>query len=240
MRLTIQRGFTLIELSVVLVVVALLLSSLLVPLATQVKQRNVAETEKLLDNAREAVIGYAMANGRLPRAAASAATGLERTTDCATAVDCTGFLPWATLGLPRTDAWGKHLRYSVTPGFASAAAPFTLASTGTKMMKRRNNDGSQFFLTSTPGVPAVILSYGASNYGTKEDGTEFPDDSAGNADEDANDATFKCTVATACNEFWSRVTSSNTSATGGEFDDQAVWIPTGILFSRMVAAGRLP
>jgi prepilin-type N-terminal cleavage/methylation domain-containing protein len=238
MQLTPARGFTLIELSVVLVVVALLLSSLLVPLTTQVKQRNVAETQKLLDNAREAIIGYAMANGRLPRAAPNAATGLERTTNCATAVDCTGFLPWATLGLPRTDAWGKHLRYSVTPAFASDAPLFSLSSMGDKIVVGRNNDGSTFNLTS--GVPAVILSYGASNFGTKEDGTEFPDDSTGNADEEANDARFKCTVAADCNNFFSRVTSSNTAATGGEFDDLVLWIPSGILFSRMVTAGRLP
>jgi hypothetical protein len=109
---------------------------------------------------------------------------------------------------------------------------------GDKIVVGRNNDGSTFNLTS--GVPAVILSYGASNFGTKEDGTEFPDDSTGNADEEANDARFKCTVAADCNNFFSRVTSSNTAATGGEFDDLVLWIPSGILFSRMVTAGRLP
>jgi prepilin-type N-terminal cleavage/methylation domain-containing protein len=232
-----NRGFTLIELSVVLVVVALLLGSLLVPLTTQVTQRNISEAQELLDEAREALIGFAMATGRLPRPAPNAADGLERSTDCPTAVECTGFLPWATLGLPRTDVWGKRLRYSVTPAFASAGTPFSLSSVGDKIVVGRNSGGT-FNLTS--GVPAVILSYGANHYGTKEDGTEFPDDSAGNADEDANDAKFKCTVATDCNNFFSRVLSTNTSATGGEFDDIVVWIPSGILFSRMVAAGKLP
>jgi prepilin-type N-terminal cleavage/methylation domain-containing protein len=241
MQLTTARGFTLIELSVVLVVVALLLSSLLVPLATQVRQRNVAETQKLLDNAREAVIGYAMAKGRLPRPAANASTGVERGTDCPSAVECTGYLPWATLGLPRTDAWGKHLRYSVTPVFASDT-PFNFSSISNPKVKvvwGRDKNGVPGKLALD--VPAVILSHGARNYGMKEDGTEFPDDTgAGNDDEDANDAKFKCTVEADCNDFWSRVDSSNTSAAGGEFDDLVVWIPVGILYSRMVAAGRLP
>ena len=30
------------------------------------------------------------------------------------------------------------------------------------------------------------------------------------------------------------------SAAGGEFDDQMVWIPVGLLYGRMVAAGVLP
>jgi hypothetical protein len=152
-------------------------------------------------------------------------------------VECTGFLPWATLGLPRTDAWGKHLRYSVAVGFASTA-PFSLSSTPDKIVVTRDASGTQIPLTS--GLPAVILSHGASNYGIKEDGTEFPDDSAGNADEDANDAKFKCSVAGNCNNFFSRVHSNNTAATGGEFDDLVAWIPAGVLFSRMVAAGKLP
>ena len=30
------------------------------------------------------------------------------------------------------------------------------------------------------------------------------------------------------------------SATGGEFDDQMLWIPVGLLYGRMIAAGVLP
>ena len=61
-----MRGFTLIELSVVVLVITLLLGSLLIPLATQVEQRNMSETQKRLQEIKEALIGFAIANGRFP------------------------------------------------------------------------------------------------------------------------------------------------------------------------------
>ena len=60
------RGFTLIELAVVIAIVALLLGALLVPLATQIQGRNVKETRESLAEIKEALMGYAMTQGRLP------------------------------------------------------------------------------------------------------------------------------------------------------------------------------
>ena len=45
-------GFTLLELAVVVAVITLMIGSLLVPLTTQVNQRNVTETERRLEEAR--------------------------------------------------------------------------------------------------------------------------------------------------------------------------------------------
>ena len=59
-------GFTLIELAVSMFIIALLLGAVLVPLATQVEQRQVSETQKTLDDAKEALVGFALANGYLP------------------------------------------------------------------------------------------------------------------------------------------------------------------------------
>ena len=61
-----ESGFTLIEMGVALFVIALLLGSIMVPLATQVEQRQISETEKTLEEIREAIIGYTLANGYLP------------------------------------------------------------------------------------------------------------------------------------------------------------------------------
>lgn len=57
-----NRGFTLIELAVVLVIVTVLIGGLLVPLSAQIQARRIAETKKILEEAREAIIGYAMNN----------------------------------------------------------------------------------------------------------------------------------------------------------------------------------
>ena len=58
----VQRGFTLIEMAIVLVIITILIGGLAVPLSTQIQARRVAETNKTLEEAREALIGYAMSN----------------------------------------------------------------------------------------------------------------------------------------------------------------------------------
>jgi hypothetical protein len=80
----------------------------------------------------------------------------------------------------------------------------------------------------------VIWSFGANNHGVTAEGTAVVDGSASNTDEDANASND------GTNAFVYRQASENTSPPGGEFDDQVVWIAPGILFNRMVAAGRLP
>lgn len=235
-------GFTLVELSVVLLVVTLLLGSVLVPLATQARQRNAAETQRILEDTRAALLGYAMMNGRLPRPAASATDGTEAP-PCATAgvadeAKCTGFIPWAVLGTPRSDAWGKLIRYSVNSNYAGGISgtsvipttQFTLTA-GERVVNSRDPSGAAFVLATN--VPAVVVSHGYRNLGTSEQGTALPDSPNANADEDANALAGATT-------FWSRSPADSASGTGGEFDDQVSWISGSQLFSQLVVAGRLP
>src|SRR5450756_1293281 len=120
-----QKGFTLVEMAMVLLIVALLLGGMLVPLSAQMEQRNVSETQKSLSEIKEAIIGYALANGQLPCPAdPSIATGLTNAgivrPTCTTVANSSGVLPWATLGVSETDAWGNRYTYRVTPEFADA------------------------------------------------------------------------------------------------------------------------
>ena len=134
-----SRGFTLLELSVVVLVITLLLGGLLVPLATQVDQRHVAETKARLKQIDEALIGYAIANGRFPCPASTTSEGLEDPTSgigvCTHPFD--GFVPGKTLGLSNldekgyvVDAWGlqqNRIRYAITDaGFGSVTNAFTV------------------------------------------------------------------------------------------------------------------
>jgi len=227
-----QAGFTLIELAVVIVVIALLLGSILVPLTSQVEQRKVLETQKTLDEIKEALIGFAMINGRLPRPATSSSDGTERG-NCTTELECTGFIPWTALGVSKVDSYGKIIRYSVTPAFANG--PFTLATVATKTVKTR---AASSVLTLASAVPAVIFSQGANNWGTSDDGSTMIDGSATNVDEDDNNNNDGTSAVG--HWFWSRPSVSNASASGGEFDDIVVWISPGVLLNRMVSAGKLP
>ena len=56
------HGFTLIELAIVLVIITILIGGLAVPLSTQIQARRIAETNKTLEEAREAIMGYAMSH----------------------------------------------------------------------------------------------------------------------------------------------------------------------------------
>ncbi|TCV80076.1 type II secretion system protein [Sulfurirhabdus autotrophica] len=229
-----SNGFTLIEIAITLFIITLLLGGLLVPLGTQIEQRKISETQRNLEEIKEAMIGFALANGRLPRPANSNVDGNEKavcTGANASAMEqaCTGFIPWATLGVPKLDAWGKVFRYSVTPAFANSS--ITFVTTSTKTVQTRDATGSIISLASS--VPAVIISQGKNNWGIGDNGNAFADTSATNTDEDTNNS--------ASVTFISRTqTDSGTAATGGEFDDLVAWISPNILFSRMVAAGKLP
>jgi len=61
-----SNGFTLIEMAITLFIVALLLGGLLVPLGAQVEHRKVTETQKALDEIKEALLGYVIINGYFP------------------------------------------------------------------------------------------------------------------------------------------------------------------------------
>lgn len=125
-------GFTLVEMTLVLVIIGLLVSSLIPPLSAQIDQRNRNETREQLAEIREALIGFAIVHGRLPRPAISGSDGNEKTANCINVNDCDGFIPWTTLGVKKTDAWNKMLRYSVTPTFANTSPTFTIGTPGSK------------------------------------------------------------------------------------------------------------
>lgn len=241
MKRTLCAGFTLVEMAVVLLILGLLLGAGLTVLGSQLEQQRVKDTQRLLDEAREALIGFAMVNGRLPRPATSAVNGLENAAACANDLACSGFIPWMTLGTTRADAWGKLLRYSVSPAFANAG--FTLNTVTTKKVQTRDAGGVLVYLAgqagacsvANPCVPAVVFSHGRNHWGTTEAGNPVPDGSGTNVDEDTNQTGGGVGVT-----YVQRAPTEGTAASGGEFDDLVIWLPPGILFNRMVQAGKLP
>src|SRR5438045_6809229 len=134
------RGFTLVELAVVLAIIGLVLGALMVPLNAQIDQQRINDTQRQLDVIREALLGFAAANGRLPCPATAitpnttAGAGSEtRAAGACTATE--GVLPWATLGISEADAWQRRFTYRVTLEFANdapagALATFTLTDNG--------------------------------------------------------------------------------------------------------------
>jgi prepilin-type N-terminal cleavage/methylation domain-containing protein len=219
-----KTGFTLVELAIVLVIVALLASGLLVGIAAQ---RNAAENidaQRQLENIRETLTGFALTHGRLPcpalpnLASSDASVGVE---NCA---QPHGVLPWVTLGLPEVDPWGRRFTYYAHGSFTGAVpsgalASFTLDTVGNANVKASSGSSSNV----ASDLPAVVVSHGSRGAGAwQPNGSQLPGvsgDEAENADADLT--------------FISRTQDGN-------FDDLVTWIVPSILKSKMVAAGRLP
>ena len=231
-----SRGFTLVEMAVVLVIVGLLVSAFLAPLSVQRDLKDYAETQKRMEEIKESLIGYGLTHGYLPCPAISASNGAEdRTATACTGGKEEGFLPWAELGVPKLDNWNHLYRYSVTPAYTDSLAKIMLSPlTAAKItIRTRDSLGNLVNLTNANVVPFAVVSMGKNGLGAaNDDGSINPDTSATNTDEDTN--------AGGTTVFVSRIFSSNTTFGGGEFDDLVTWIPSGVYVSRLVQANQLP
>ncbi len=235
-----SHGFSLAEMAIVLAIISLLLGGLLPTLSAQIELQRTGETRKQLDEIKEALLGFAIINGRLPCPASSTSNGAESPVTGTGLCDHNydGFVPAATLGLSgangsgfAVDSWGNRIRYAVTAwsgntftvpngmstkGISGLSPTILVCSTATGITGSSCASGTA--LTSSPGVPAVIFSTGR-NGASGGMGA----DEAANLD---NDQTF--------------VSHAISAASGNEYDDIMIWVSPNILLNRMVAAGKLP
>src|SRR5688500_20390085 len=72
-----SAGFTILEHAVSLTVIALLLGSIMIPLQTQIENRKVDETRRMLELAQELLLGFAAAHGYFPCPATASSAGRE-------------------------------------------------------------------------------------------------------------------------------------------------------------------
>ncbi|NYE60474.1 prepilin-type N-terminal cleavage/methylation domain-containing protein [Duganella sp. 1224] len=228
-----QSGFTLVEIAIVLLIVGLMIGGLMAPLSSQIEQRHVTDTKRAMEEAREALFGFALRNGYLPCPAISSTNGLEDRVGnlCNKRY---GYLPWATLGVGRLDGWGRLMGYSVTPAFTDSANLFSLQTPRDITIGTRNQSGQLVAATAIADIPAAIISFGRNGYGaTSDQNTTIADVGAGNVDEKTNLQNDGTTLIM-------RDPSEDARAPGGAFDDMVLWISPNILYNRMVAAQRLP
>ncbi|RZT04580.1 hypothetical protein SAMN05216319_3633 [Duganella sp. CF402] len=198
-----------------------------------VRQR---QSMQLVAEAREALLGFAMTHGRLPRPAISAQDGREMTTPC-NRDSCTGFLPWVTLGVVGSDSWGKLLRYSVSPSFAAQRIDPTQARADKKIASRRE-DGELYYLVGDDScsvqarcAPAVVFSSGKNNLGTSAQGIPLANGTINNVDEEQNNGDTTAYIA--------RRLETRSQAPGGEFDDIVTWVPVQTFYRRIEISGVL-
>lgn len=241
-------GFTLVEMAIVLALIGLILGTTLTLLSAQQDQRRIEETKERLEEAREALIGFAIANGRLPCPATSTSNGEEAPLGGGGASGCTvtyenGFLPAVTLGLSNVDdhgylqdAWhisANRIRYAVTKAHTNTATTTDGIKATTMAVFSPNlfvcDSGSGVTATDcgtatklTGDAVAVIYSLGAN---ATDGGTGT--DEAINLN---NNPVFVSHP----------IAYEKDAPTNGAFDDQLVWLSKYTLFNRMVQAGKLP
>jgi len=230
------RGFSLIEMAVVLVILSVLLSGILLSLSATQESRDRANAEQEISEIIEALYGFAQANGRLPCPARTTSAGLEAPVGGTACAVRFGFVPSATLGLAGTvnaqglllDPWQSPYRYAVTDSDGDA---FTTA--GRMKLLTISALSPDFVICADAAcgtviantVPAVVMSLGK-NWAT------FP---ASNLDETEN---AEVTV----NGYRQNgdVTFVSTNYSDEIFDDLITWISPNILYTRMISAGQLP
>ena len=230
-----QQGFTLVEIAVVILIITLLLGSVLVPLSTQITQRQIADATKQLDEFKESLIGFALLNGYLPCPDKTTGFGANdgfEDVDAGQCVVAEGNLPWVTLGIPNTDPWGNRHRYRVTLLFASRPPEprFDLTKLG-DITVCASAPPCTVAAILTNNAPAIILSHGKNGRGAISAGTGTTNPAPTSANELAN--TDNDTI------FVSRP-ASDAGSTAGEYDDIVVWLSWSLLAARMVAGGQLP
>jgi len=154
-----SRGFTLAELTVALAIIGLLLAGAMIPLTAQIDVRNVADTRRTIESIRDAIIGFSQANGRLPcpadgsipAGAANAGTEQYGSNSCTNVGGAFGVVPWVTLGVQETDAWGRRFSYRVAPAFADKVS---LTTWNTRLNAYTPPAGNLAQTVSSPTSPA--------------------------------------------------------------------------------------
>jgi len=231
-----SKGFTLVEIAIVLLVFGLVIGGLMGPLQVQIESLDRKATVKEIGLIKEAIVGFTIINGRLPCPDIDGDGGADMlVTDC---VELHGKVPWATLGVGMTDGWKRPFTYHVAKIFA-----YDIDGDDGDYDGDGDVDNPDCFATATTSnvafeicsigdinvldgyggnpvasnVPAIIVSHG------KNWAETSGNDEGENEDDNTNFV-------------------DKTYASGGNnnYDDIVDWVNLNSLIAKMVAAKKLP
>ncbi|HEX5057180.1 MAG TPA: prepilin-type N-terminal cleavage/methylation domain-containing protein [Gammaproteobacteria bacterium] len=233
-----QTGFTLVELSMVLVVIGLILGTAITALTSFLARAQFSETRAQLALVQEALIGYAISKGRLPcpdvndypptaPTMGSASDGVGDMTGTSPGDTCVreyGYLPYAELGLPPRDIWGTYYQYRVDDVYADIppagqTVTFSLTETEGEIDVK---DSAASANPIADNIVALVFSAGPNAH------VSVP---AVSADEDENLNNDRIYV---------DKDYVPAGASTPEFDDILNWISSYTLKAKMTKAQRLP
>lgn len=251
-----QRGFSLVELSIVVLIMGLLLGGLMMPLSVQRENAKYREAVHQLRSISTNIEGFALANGYLPCPATPASNGYAAPAGGGCVVQH-GFVPATTLDLSGNrntdnillDPWGSPIRYSISASDADAdglwdfATPgelrdVGLSSLGPDLTVCSSASGSTATTCAAPNVtltqaaPLIIYSLG-------RDWASFSSaDQLENVGATLGGGASGRTYSVAADPvFVMHGTSQNN---GNEFDDIVFWLAPNRLYGRLADGGFLP
>ena len=245
-RYKVSKGFTLLEVSIALAIVAFLSYTITLGVKATRDFDRYAENKQLLDNVRTSLLTFAQSNGYLPCPDSDTTPdGVENRTGNV-CNDKNGFLPYQMLGIDPNDAWDQPLYYTINE---------RADVSGTQQIDLPAESASFFNNTAAPVFNTLTKPVGLTS-------------GAGNISVCGEDVTASCTSSTADADVielkaiavvvsfgkngadtWAKVASGPTAValldaaeeenadddnffwqaigsnvTGQEFDDQLVWL----------------
>jgi prepilin-type N-terminal cleavage/methylation domain-containing protein len=264
-----ENGFSLVEIAVVMVIISILLAVVAVPFATQIEQRRTEETQRQLETIKEALIGFAIASGRLPCPATAASNGAESfvpVTGSAANGNCqqfVGLLPAVTLGLSpvdsngfAVDAWGlpqNRIVYAVSNRTVTAGTPAACTTsvanpilTSTNGMRNAtmsclaDPSAAVAMLTICSITPTGVAGAATGCASALTTRAPFVLLSRGKNAVSGGTGTDEAHNVDTTDSYFVSHTPTQAGSASGEFDDIVTWGSLNTLFARMVQAGKLP
>lgn len=262
-----QHGFTLLEMAIVLVILASLLTYTFMPLRAQLETANIKEARGKLAEIEQAIYGFAIANGRLPCPTLPGQGGLSvpqgPTPPNASCNSSIGFVPSVSLGLKGEtncdglllDPWGRPYRYSVTDSdfdgdgnddfvvndqLRDPPVGVGITDANPDLRVCRNLDAACLAGAGTAPEDRIADEVVAVIFsmGTKSRANTATENE--NADEN-NPLPSTCGLAAypiGNDRFY--YAAQRREIAGQEFDDQLIWVSPSILYGKLLQAGQIP
>ncbi len=252
-RLVDNRGFTLIEVAIVMLILGFLLAAVITPMGAQRESNNIKKAQREMKAIEEALYGFAIASDRLP---CPTQPGLGGVSDGGGAVNCNsyhGFIASTTLGLQGgvncdgllLDPWGNPYRYSITNSDADGNGSDDFVVTGEMGNVGVINLNPNLQVCSNTGVacagaPSADIVADSAVAVVFSMGSNWSNPSA-SENENAGEATVNSGCGLPAYDISNDrfFYASTRIETGVTFNDIVTWISPNIVYAKMLAAGRL-
>ncbi len=258
MKLSLNKGFTLVEIAIVLLIVAILLGYTVAMFSVQQELGQYRKVDKQMDQISAAIIAFAQVNGRVPCPDSGVFDGVADTIDIYDAAGalsgsdglpdgCTSYigrLPASTLGLNGKlnttnnliDPWLNEYIYHVSSMSTDGNVVDLIAPNGVKNAGLTLIDAPNIFICDGSTESGGDTTCANVTGDTVVDNVSIVIVSTGK-----DGASFDSEIQLENTDGDAVYVASEFNDTKlGKYDDKIKWISPNLLYSKMIEAGKLP